>query len=87
MKTKNLTIQEAIQSGLPFKREIWTEFYVSKNFDGYSIKDILATDWQIQVPEVTITREKLAEALNKADKEIVYTNAQYVDIVAEALGL
>lgn len=26
MKTKNLTIQEAIKSGLPFKREDWSGY-------------------------------------------------------------
>lgn len=70
MKTKGLTIQEAIQSGLPFKRPndlAWIKN--NRHKDIYSITlvpdDIIATDWEIKVPEVTITREKLAEAWDK----------------------
>lgn len=68
MKTKGLSIQEAIQSGLPFKREndaLWT--VGSGKIRSLTIleSDILATDYEIKVPEVTITREKLAEAWDK----------------------
>lgn len=61
MKTKNLTIQEAIQSGLPFKREINSLFSDESN-SLFTASDVMATDYEIKVPEVTITREKLSEA-------------------------
>ena len=65
MKTKGLTIQEAIQSGLPFKREGCLAWYRTTKQPVFSIEHILAQDWEIKVPEVTITREKLAEAWDK----------------------
>ena len=64
MKTTNLTIQEAIQSVLPYKlpeNETWYDEIVAF----INVKDITRTDWQIKVPEVTITREKIAEAWDK----------------------
>lgn len=67
MKTTNLTIQEAIQSGLPLKRPTWVNYVkaIELSSCGIGDLDILAKDWQIKVPEVTITREKLAEAWEK----------------------
>lgn len=64
MKTKGLTIQEAIQLGLPFKRPSWRDYTVASELCNVGIgdHDVLATDWEIKVPEVTITREKLAAA-------------------------
>lgn len=109
MKTKGLSIQEAIQSGLPFKREKWAFFgkfeanlyfsyYDTVNNHNYNesdiltIDDLLATDWEIKVPEVTITREKLAEAWDKAygNTNNIYLNAKHSDFfkaVAKELGL
>lgn len=108
MKTKGLTIQEAIQSGLPFKREGWsgynkqyskdTPFFIWKHNEvpvPIHLDDILATDWEIKVPEVTITKEKLAEAIKVADRIVpcgVKTvtkseQVQFIDIVAKELGL
>lgn len=98
MKTKNLTIQEAIQSGLPFKREThncWSQ-NGSDKYTGYlysvSREDVLAQDWQIKVPEVTITREKLERSLlatiNYAPKSIDAVRLRtYFDAVAKELGL
>lgn len=101
MKTTNLTIIEAIQSGLPFKRESWGKLIIVKNskfywlHDGVEVSlasfDILATDWQIKLPEVTIKREKLAEAISEADKIYSCTSKDaqklYVDFLCKKLGL
>ena len=65
MKTTNLTIIEAMQSGLPFKRGHWNTWDVADNTKTYCLGEITAQDWQIKLPEVTITREKLAEAWDK----------------------
>lgn len=104
MKTKNLTIQEAIKSGLPFKREDWSGYM--RKFDKENPfliwekneatvplhqLDILATDWEIKVPEVTITREKLAEAIAEADRIYSCTSKDgqklYVDFISKKLGI
>lgn len=77
MKTTGLTIQEAIQSGLPFKREnsnsyifvhTVTSALFCENGNDFllSKEDLLAQDWQIKPPEVTITREKLVDTYEKA---------------------
>ena len=87
MKTKGLTIQEAIKSGLPFKRPNKTRYHLNNDCCAYTTEEVLANDWELQVPEVTITREKLAEAVRKADKEVVYTSEQYIDVLAKELGL
>lgn len=66
MKTTNLTIQEAIHSGLPFKRAIWTQFVTNLNLKVcVENEDIMATDYLLEQKEVTITREKFAEAWDK----------------------
>lgn len=64
MKTKNLTIIEAIQSGLPLRRPTWVNYVKARELSSCGIgdSDVLATDWEIKAPEVTITREKLAAA-------------------------
>ena len=62
MKTKGLTIQEAIKSGMPFKRPNKTRYHLNNDCCAYTTEEVLANDWELQVPEVTITREKLAEA-------------------------
>lgn len=97
MKTTGLTIIEAIQSGLPFKREKW-EFYgkfitnlyfefknEDNKYDSFSLvpEDITAQDWQIKAPEGTITREKLEKAWHKS---VDYNNPLLSDLIKE-LGL
>lgn len=62
MKTKGLSIQEAIQSGFVYYRESQTAFFdKTDSILTLGKDDLLATDWQIKAPEVTITREKLTE--------------------------
>lgn len=73
MKTTNLTIQEAIQSGLPFKRAIWTQFVTNLNLKVcVENEDIMATDYLLEQKEVTITREKLAEAWDVPYKDEIF---------------
>lgn len=60
MKTKNLTIQEAIQSGRPYRRSKTSPFI--KNYHPgnliFSEADVLATDWEIKVePKVIWVNE------------------------------
>lgn len=93
MKTKGLTIQEAIMSGLPFKREKWSSWcdkasYLSSY--GLGDLDVLTTDWQIKVPEVTITREKLAEAWRNSVPTGQYLSCRedvVFDLLQKELGL
>lgn len=48
MKTKNLTLREAIESGKPFKRAD-CDTWLSPNYnDGFERSSVLATDWEIQ---------------------------------------
>ena len=60
MKTKGLTLKEAVESGKPFRRAGWFDFYVQRIIDGdyekgYRIHDIvdiddaIADDWEIKV--------------------------------------
>ena len=65
MKTKGLTIQEAIQSGLPFKRPHNSMYSVASDFKCFELDEVMAQDWELKVPEVTITREKLEQAFIK----------------------
>lgn len=85
MKTTGLTIQEAIQSGLPLKRPTWLNYVkaIELSSCGIGDLDILATDWELKVPVVTITREKLEKAWNKS---INYNNPLLSDLIKE-LGL
>lgn len=93
MKTTGLSIQEAIQSGLSLRRPTWVNYVKARELSSCGIGDldILAQDWQIKVPEVTITREKLAEAISEADKVYSCTSKDaqklYVDFMCRKLGL
>lgn len=95
MKNKNLTIQEAIKSGLPFKREKWA-MYRTKLDLGYECLlndlDILAEDYELEVPEIKITREKLEEAVNKcfyyyANPKGLEEHKLFIAKLAKELGL
>lgn len=88
MKTKGLTIQEAIQSGLPFKREKWAAYYENPYMHDYSADAILATDWEIKVPEVTITREKFIDAFHSAaGSELISYEKDLLKALLKELGL
>lgn len=77
MKTTGLTIQEAIKSKLPHKLPEHTGWISHANV--YSKSDILREDWQIKVPEVTITRENLAEAWDNLVKKHEYVSRYTVE--------
>ena len=76
MKTKGLTLVEAIRSGKRFKRAIWNSFgkmredglveFSSAQSTRLIMVEILATDYELELPKVTIDREMLEAAWNKA---------------------
>ena len=80
-KTTGLTLQEAIKSGKPFTRPIYTDFmkynginvlWVSDNEAiTFSPSDVLATDWTTSEPVYQITKQQLAEAWDKEVYPIV----------------
>ncbi len=63
-----MTLIEAIKSGRPFRREEdgaeygWN--YPSQAYS-YSTDDILADDWEIKEPTVTITRTQFLETFGQ----------------------
>lgn len=96
MKITGLSIQEAIQSGLPFKREKWPQFVNDLNVKVMvSNSDIIATDYLLDVPGVKITREKLENLIRRADVQFpkgvsTVTKADqraFINFIAEELGL
>lgn len=64
-----MTLIEAIKSGRPFRRKnSWGETPWRNAKDGAFIADeLLADDWEIQEPTVTISRALLFEALGEID--------------------
>jgi len=62
-----LNFLEAIKSGKPSRRKFWPkeEFInINQDYITFHITDLLADDWEIDEPKITITRSQLAEAWN-----------------------
>lgn len=58
MKTKGLTLKEAVESGYKFKHEyssIWEEPFVEslelRAIDGYELQQLISSEWEIYKPE------------------------------------
>lgn len=85
-----MNLIEAVKSGRPFRRVAWlkTDY---RNPDSWSQsflkQDILADDWEIQEPTVTITRSQFWEAVNAEWTERSMANDHCVRAIARALGL
>lgn len=61
-----MTIIEAIKSGRPFRRKGDGSWYCDHDRSDcamFRVPDILADDWEIQEPAVTITRSQFNEAV------------------------
>jgi hypothetical protein len=69
MKEIGMTIQEAIQSGKPFRRKMNNKFFQAWNQPewmtfSFSVEDILATDWELKEEKIELTRDQVVHALD-----------------------
>lgn len=89
-----MNLIEAVKTGKPFRRisqSVW-EKQTNKNAGIYlSIKDILADDWEIQEPEISISRSKFfiaySEALKQKESAYPLLEKELGSLIAEKLGL
>jgi hypothetical protein len=59
-----MTIQEALQSGKPFKRPNWECYYTQ--LEHFSKEDVLATDYELQPDRsIELTETALKQAWNE----------------------
>jgi hypothetical protein len=106
-----MTLIEAAKSGRPFKHKSWSGWYLTLDLDNecFRMSDgkaygsmapsyILSNDWEIQEPEVRITRTQFWEAYNAglcaAEQKFhvgapyIYTQADFIaSELARRLGL
>lgn len=83
-----MNIIEALSSGRPFRRPKWVGGYLLlkevENF-AFSVEDLLATDWEVEEKQVTITISQFTRAWNRAltsgNEPLVY------DSIVKELGL
>lgn len=90
MKTKGLTLKEAVESGKPFRRAGWVDFCV-KSFSkddynwGYRIHDIIdiddavATDWEIKAEPRELWVGEYRDALGDNAHFVLYTSKQIAE--------
>jgi hypothetical protein len=95
-----MSIIEAIASGKPFKRPHYANYLsaeggaIRSGGAAYAlpVKDIVAIDWEVQEPKVTITRtqffSKAAEAATflRCGKKKKFTEKDIIDMLAHVLG-
>lgn len=69
-----MRLHEALETGLEYRRTSWPESngWISPDADDqsaiYTPKEILATDWEVREPSVTLTRQDFWNAYAKATK-------------------
>lgn len=85
-----MTLQEAIKSGLEFKRP-GHAFWLNNNTDRYlcfyTREDVLADDWEIKEEKITITKSQLLKALDDSCQLLSssYQGAFYGKVSREAI--
>lgn len=58
-----MNLIDALKSGRPFRRQEWVGWVDLKEERLFSAYEIVADDWEIQEPTVTITEAKLVDAV------------------------
>jgi len=82
-----MNLIEAINTGLPFRRKGWGEYYTKDEFDFLIMADIIAEDWEVEVKKVTITEEDFNRAVARMGN-LYYQNQWYwADALKKELGL
>jgi len=84
-----MNIIEAVRTGKPFKRTGWpaTEYQTINWHSGFSAEDVLAEDWEVESPLVTITQEQFTAAWVEAVTIGLPNNVRARNIIAKRLGL
>ena len=88
-----MNIIEVVKRGKRFRRKGWDSWLEEHEISQMIRADILADDWEVESPPVTITREQFdaawSEAVQKAGgRNLTYGNYEcFSDLVAEELGL
>ena len=89
-----MNIIEAIKSGKPFKRSLWTRDYVRPPFVNLNLpaEDLLADDWEVEEASVQVTNTTFVAAFNEAVAELDIAHAPFmhlalVNTIAKKLGL
>jgi hypothetical protein len=89
-----MTLQEALKSGRNFRRRAarmaGDSIWLSPTYNDFDRDDVLADDWEIEEPTVTITRSQLNAAVHYAVQyQRTFQNPYKAveDILAEMLGL
>lgn len=86
-----MNIIEAIKSGRPFKRKNSKSWFFTNGIYSYSNDDIVADDWEVESPSVTIKRQQFYEAWAMASKIMGEKRnpdcPEMVELVAKELGL
>lgn len=95
-----MNIIEAIKSGRPFRRILWTKIGGEKTWIKnssatlFETDDVLANDWEVMEPTVTITKSQFWDAYSdviKNDPALThikgYSEASLIDALIRRLGL
>lgn len=82
-----MTLKEAIESGRPFKRKDWPEYYRPFEVDRiYSHDDVVSDDYLLKEETVNITAHQLLDALNKSIKYQSSFLPEQLSILIKDLG-
>ena len=84
----------AIETGKPFKRLCWAQYYendfkdllsndIKLNNLRFHIEDILADDWMIEQKKVEVTRETINRALNSACHNVDISTKDFAYIMSQ----
>ncbi len=84
-----MNVISAIRYGTRFRRKNYDGWFVVRPNEVYRLTkaDLLARDWEVEKPEIEITRDKLYEAYEIAAGEARDHGSDIVSVLAEELGL
>lgn len=77
-----MNIIEAIKSGKRFKRKTWETYLLNCVEQNFTLKEVLADDWEVEPTPVTITREQFVEAW----RNVFTFNEPYASLNCDALA-
>jgi len=81
-----MTIQEAIKSGKNFKRPIYREWKSPRVANWFCEEDILATDWEVEEKNITVTKEKLNSVYREYFGFCQNSKSDFGDFMMKKLG-